>query len=101
MILDRSGYTITPEKGKGKEESFRGSGPNHQQVFLDNVRNHTKPFADVEVGHRSSNPGHLLNIAWRTGRKINWDASAETIADDPQANKWFTKQYRTPWNLTI
>ncbi len=101
MILDRSGYTITPEKGKGKEESFRGKKPDHQAVFLENVRNHTKPFADVEVGHRSSNPGHLLNIAWRTGHKVNWDAAAEKIIDDPKADALVTKKYRSPWTLEV
>ena len=100
MILDRSGYTITPERGKKiKEESFRGAAPNHQEVFLDNVRNHKKPFADVEVGHHASNPGHLLNIAWKVDRKIRWDATKEQVIDDPEANALVTKEYRSPWTL--
>ncbi|MCH8042629.1 MAG: Gfo/Idh/MocA family oxidoreductase [Planctomycetes bacterium] len=102
MILDRGGYTITPERGKsGKEETFRGAGPNHQAVFLDNVRNHTRPEADVEVGHHSSNPGHLLNIAWRVGRKIDWDGQKEQIVGDAEANALVTKQYRAPWKLEV
>ncbi len=102
MILDRSGYTITPEGGhKTKKESFRGRGPDHQAVFLNNVRNHTMPLADVEEGHHASNPGHLLNIAWKTGRRIRWDPAKEQVIDDPQANALVTKEYRSPWTLVV
>jgi predicted dehydrogenase len=101
MILDRSGFTITPERGKGNEESFRGAGPHHQAVFLDSVRSRTRSLADVEQGHYASLPGHLLNIAWRVGRKIHWDAAREQVIGDPQANALVTKQYRSPWKLEI
>jgi predicted dehydrogenase len=106
MIVDRSGYTITPE-AKGKkgekidEETFRGAGDKHHAVFIDNVRNHKKPFADVDAGHHASNPGHLMNIAWRVGRKIHWDGAKEQVLDDPQANALVTKQYRSPWKLEV
>jgi len=106
MIVDRSGYTITPE-AKGKkgekvvEETYRSAGDTHHAVFIDNVRNHKKPFADVEVGHHASAPGHLMNIAWRVGRKIRWDPVKEQVIDDPQANALVTKPYRAPWKLEI
>lgn len=110
MILDRSGYTITPEIGKpGKEESvantFSGKSTHldslaaHAQVFLDAIRNDRRPPADVEEGHFSTNPGHLMNIAWKTGRKIRWDAEREQVLDDPEANALVTKPYREPWKL--
>jgi predicted dehydrogenase len=106
MILDRSGYTITAEERGGNKlgeeiESFRGKGPNHQEVFLENVRNHQKPFADVEAGHHASNPGHLMNIAWKVGRKIRWDAQKEQVVGDEEANALVTKPYRAPWKLEV
>jgi predicted dehydrogenase len=106
MILDRSGYTITAEARGGKKlgeeiDSFRGKGSNHAEVFIENVRNHRRPFADVEEGHHATNPGHLMNIAWRVGRKIRWDSSAERIIDDPEADRLVTKEYRLPWKLEV
>ncbi len=106
MILDRSGYTITAEARGGNElgeelDSFRAKGPNHAEVFIQNVRNHTKPFADVEAGHHASNPGHLMNIAWRVGRKIRWDGRKEQVIGDDEANTLVTKQYRSPWTLEV
>jgi predicted dehydrogenase len=112
MILDRSGYTITPDIGKpGEEETvgnaFRGASMHvdslaaHAQVFLDAIRNNKRPPADVEQGHFATNPGHLMNIAWRVGRKIRWDAENEAVLDDPEANALVTRPYRAPWKLEV
>ena len=101
MILDRGGFTITPEQGKGKPESFVAGPPKHHEVFIDCVRAHKKPPADVECGHHASNPGHLMNIAWRVGRRIRWDGQKEQVLDDPEANALVTKKYREPWKLEI
>ncbi len=106
MGISRSGYTIYAEAKGGRKlgeivEEFRGRGPNHAEVFINNVRNHTKPFADVEAGHHASNPGHLMNISWRVGRLVRWDAEKEQIIDDPEANALVTKKYRPPWKLEV
>jgi predicted dehydrogenase len=106
LQIDRSGYTVTAEARGGKKlgeviETMRGGAHNHHAVFIDCVRNHKKPPADVEVGHHASNPGHLMNIAWRVGRKIRWDAAKEQVLDDPQANALVSKQYRAPWKLEV
>ena len=104
MIVDRSGYTITEEQGgrAGKKvESFRGKAHYHAADFLRNVRNHTLPEADIEVGHYASNPGHLLNIAWKVNRRITWDNDREQVVGDAEANALVHREYRAPWKLEI
>jgi hypothetical protein len=115
MLLSRSGYTITPErdrKGKKleKEETvgnvFTKDGhveslKAHARVFLDSIRSRKLPPAEVEVGHYATNPGHLMNIAWRVGRKIRWDPDKEEVLDDAEANALVTKKYRAPWKLEV
>ena len=111
MILDRSGYTITPDIGqKGEEETVSNvftenvhvqSLKAHAEVFLDCIRTRKKSPADIETGHHSTNPGHLMNIAWKTGREITWDAENERVIDDEEANALVTKQYRAPWKLEV
>ena len=82
------------------EQDF-DSTDKHAAAFIRNLRTRTQPEADAEVGHRASIPGHLMNIAWRVGRKIHWDADAEKVPDDPEANALVTKKYRSPWKLEI
>jgi hypothetical protein len=63
------------------------------------VKAREKPFADIEAGHRSSVPGHLSNISYRVGRKVRWDAKAEKIVGDSEANALVSREYRKPWVL--
>ncbi len=105
LQLDRSGYRIYSEYhgkkqciAKKKVDNKPGS-ENHAQVFLDCMRSRERPDADIETGHRSSNPGHLMNIAYRVGRRIRWDPKTEQVIGDPEANKLVTKTYRKPWVL--
>ena len=110
LLIDRSGFTITPERGsslkKGETVNNTYSGnvhiaslKAHAEVFLNCLRNRQRPPADVEVGHLSSNPGHLMNIAWRCGRTITWDAENEVVVGDENADALVTKPYRAPWSL--
>ena len=118
MILDRSGYTITPEQERGAKRKGKPAAEEtvanaftknvhieslnaHARVFLDCVRTRKLPPSDVEVGHLVTNPGHLMNIAWRVGRKVRWDAEKEEIVGDPEANALVTKKYREPWKLEV
>ena len=57
------------------------------------------PICDVEIGHRSATVCHLGNIAIRTGRKLTWDATKETIVGDNEAAAMLSRPYRSPWVL--
>ena len=86
------------------EDSFSGrdlpeGNVLHQKEFIRCIKARERPFADIEVGHKSSIPGHLSNIAYRVGRKVRWDARAEEIVGDPEANALVTRKYRKPWVL--
>ena len=73
----------------------------HVRNFIDCVRSRQRPSADVEIGHRSSIVPHLGNIAYRTGRKIRWDAKEEKILGDEEASKLTRREYRAPWKMSI
>jgi hypothetical protein len=57
------------------------------------------PPATFETGHHSTIVPHLGNIAFRTGRKIRWDATREEIVGDPEASAMLDSKARPPWNL--
>lgn len=109
LLVHRGGFELRSEAVNGRKlgdliesaTTESRSGPNHAASFLEAIRNSTKPFADIEIGHQASNPGHLMNIAWKVGRKIHWDATAEKIVDDPAANALLAREYRKPWKLEI
>jgi predicted dehydrogenase len=71
----------------------------HHQNWLDCIKSRSLPICDVAIGHRSATVCHLGNIAIRTGRRIAWDPTAETIVGDPEAAKMLSRPYRAPWRL--
>src|SRR5262249_7968006 len=71
----------------------------HTRNFIDCVRSRERPTADVEIGHRSTTLPLLGNIAYRTGRKMRWNAEREEILDDRQASEFLGRQARPPWDL--
>ncbi len=112
LFSDRIGFEIYPELAPGtrpggapslrmkrSESSGEDATAEHARNFIDCVRSRKKPAADAEIGHRAAIVAHLGNIAYRTGRKLRWDARSETIADDAQAAALLGRQPRKPWDL--
>ncbi len=117
LLADRWGFEIMPELKRGRKATAEDRGaPDHFRMkrqeaftpdstglhvedFIQCVRTRKRPVADVEIGHRASNIGHLANIAYRMGRKLRWDAERERFVDDPEATALLRRQGRKPWDL--
>jgi predicted dehydrogenase len=112
LVVDRGGWEVLPEtETKSNRKTYRmkgeprrgSSGPNmnqaHMRDFLDCIESRKRPNSDVEIGHNSMIACHLANIAFRTGRRVAWDAAREQVVGDPEAQKLVTKPYRGPWTL--
>jgi len=112
LVVDRSGWEVFPEtETKNNRKSYRmageprrGSGGQdmhqaHVKDFLDAIESRKRTASDVEIGHNSMIACHLANIAFRTGRRVQWDAAREQIVGDAEAQKLIHKAYRAPWTL--
>jgi hypothetical protein len=67
--------------------------------FLDAMKSRKRPVGDIEIGHKSTAPCLIGNIALRTGMKLKWDGAAERFTNSDEANALLTRQYRAPWKL--
>ena len=128
LFIDRAGYQITPQMTQQAEKSgaqgsrdayddltgvglyYTANGAAergatslqhmpHVRNFLDCMKTRERPAGDIETGHRGTAVCLLGNIAYRTGRKLLWDAAAERITNAPEANALLTRAYRAPWHL--
>ena len=119
LFADRVGFEVYPvprgESGPGAVNAVDNSAGGfraerldvagadstglHLKNFIECVRTRQKPVANVEIGHRSTIVPHLGNIAFRTGRKIHWDAEREEIPYDPKAAELLDRPARKPWDL--
>ena len=113
MTLDRGRFSIVEEASKEnrnpadslinpqKEVLAQDDELHHTEVFFENVRNRTQPFANTETGHYATNLGHLMNLSWQLGRTIRWDGEKDQAIDDPEANALINRKYRAPWKLEV
>ena len=72
---------------------------NHQQNFLDAVKDRSAPVAPIDVAVRSETIVQLSDIAMRIGRKLTWDPRAEQFVNDPEPNRMLSRPLRDPWRL--
>src|ERR1043166_2193082 len=104
IILNDSGWEIVTERKQANLDSQKKPGsadprPAHVRNFLDCVKSRQQPVLNLDIGHHGSTVAHLGNIAYRTGRKIVWDAANEKISGDHEADKLVGTKYRKPWSL--
>ena len=97
------GPKLTEKEADAKVETFNAQGTGeapHLQNFINCVRSRkrTELKAEVEEGHYSTALCHLANIAYRTGRTVNFDSKQERFIGDQEANALLTRaSYRAPF----
>jgi len=72
----------------------------HQQDWLNAIKNGSAPICDVETGHRSSSVCCIANIAYWLKRPLKWDPVEEKFKKDKEANRLLNAPLRGPWTLT-
>ena len=87
-------YRMKPQRASAKDATDL-----HVKNFIECVRSRTSPAAEVEIGHRSTTVAHLGNIAYKTGRKLTWDAVKEDFVGEVEASKLLGRKARQPWDL--
>jgi predicted dehydrogenase len=118
---DAAGVRVEGEQGWieyrwFKENSFRASDPalltwkpgpgdlaspcvDEKQDFVDCIRSRKEPLITAEIGHRTATMCQLAHIAAQLGRTLKWDAAAERVLGDGEANALLARPYRAPWGL--
>ena len=69
----------------------------HMKNLLACRETRAKPVADIEQGYISTASCVLANLALDLGRTLTWDAAAQQVKDDEEANKRLARPYRAPW----
>jgi predicted dehydrogenase len=53
--------------------------------------------ADVEQGHLSCSVCHLAKISAKLGRSVHFDPKTERFVNDPEADRFLSREYRKPY----
>lgn len=113
LVVDRGGWEVLAEDERvpnsdrtelkmivpDPEERVGSDLDKHTQNFMAAMRGEEKPNAGIEVGHAAATVAHMGNVAFKTGRKVYWDADAHAFKNDEEANRITKATYRDPWTL--
>ena len=110
VLVDRDGYEIYDLKGK-KTSEFKAGGLTssldlvgsdsmtdaHFANFIAGIRSGEKLNAPVAEGNVAVTMLQLSNIAWEMNRELKLNATDGRIQDDPEAMKFWDREYETGW----
>ena len=103
LALEGDGFKVYDLNGKLVDSKVGGTGGDavHVGNFLNSIRQGTRPSAEIEEGQKSTLLCHLGNIAYRTGRTVNFDPATRQIVNDPEATKLWRREFRPGWELPV
>ncbi len=67
--------TPLPKPARPKEVAIE-RGPSHSELFIISLKEGKPSVENAEEGHYAAGAAHLANIAYRTGRRAAWEATA-------------------------
>jgi predicted dehydrogenase len=106
LVIDRGGWEVIPEVSDGEymveaipPRSGSGGLDAHAENFIASIKGDATPNCPVDIAANTAINAHLGNIAYKLGRRVDWDADARQFIDDKEANDHIWPTYRDPWTL--
>ena len=107
LVVDRQGWEVIPEGKKNPRmegvKLTKGDGKdldNHMKNFIECIKdNNRNTHTNIEIAANTARVCHLGNMAYKTGRRLYWDAKSTKFINDDEANKLLVPTYRAPWEL--
>jgi predicted dehydrogenase len=102
LLADYSKYVLLPEE-KFKEaklpEPTIPRVASHHAEWIAACKGEGKTLADFEYSGWLTEANHLGNVAYRTGKKLTWDAAKLQVTNAPEAANLIRREYRKGWDL--
>ena len=114
MLVDRDGYEVYNLNGKKTDEFKAGKETStadligadsmtdaHFANFIAGIRKGEKLNAPVSIGKVAVTMLQLSNIAWLLHRELNLNPTDGKIENDPEAMKFWNREYEKGWEPHI
>ena len=103
MLLASYGkHVLLPEekfKDFKRPEPFIPDSIGHHQEWILACKTGSPTTCNFEYSGALTEANHLGNVAYRTGKKIKWDAAALQVTNAPEAAAIVRREYRKGWDL--
>lgn len=102
LLADYSKHTLLPEDKfmdyKRPPRSIPDS-PGHHKEWIEACKTGSPTGSPFDYAGALTEANHLGNVAYRTGKKLEWDAAALKAKNAPEADRLIRREYRKGWSL--
>jgi predicted dehydrogenase len=102
LLVDYAKWLLLPEE-KFKDvklpEKTLPRPVSHHVEWLEACKAGTKASADFEYAGLLTEANHLGNVAYRAGKKLEWDPAKMKATNAPEADPFIKRAYRKGWEL--
>ena len=102
LLADYGRYLLLPEE---QFKDYQNHGPRlpesigHHKEWLEACRSGGPTTCNFEYSGALTEANHLGNVAFRTGKKLVWDAAKMECPGTPEAARFIIREYRKGWDL--
>jgi len=103
LLSDYRKHVLLPEKkfvDFERPEPFIPRSRGHHAEWLHACKTGAPTTCNFNYAGWLTEANHLGNVAFRTGRKIVWNAEAMRATNAPQAEQYIGRSYRKGWSLS-
>lgn len=106
LVLNRNGWEVLAEKDKMEAVAFQAAKDNglekHMNNFVEAIQRKDAEIlhAPVQEGVNIAVFSQMGNIAYRTGKKLFWDATRQRFTDE-EANKYLQPEYHNGYKFPM
>jgi predicted dehydrogenase len=73
------------------------NSPGHYAEWIEACKGGKPSLANFDYAGWTTEANHLGNVAYRVGKKLQWDAAAMKATNAPEAEKFIRREYRKGW----
>lgn len=103
MILsDYTKHVLLPEKqfeGLKPPEQTMAKSAGHWLEWVNACKTGSPTMSNFQYAGLLTESNHLGNVAYRVGKKLEWDPVAMKATNCPEADKFIHREYRKGWKL--
>jgi len=102
LIGDRSPgvLAILPaEQFRDYKQPEVGKTVGHEDEWVNACKNGTPTGSNFDYAAKLTETVLLGNVAWKVGKRLEWDAKNMRATNAPEADRYLRREYRKGWSL--
>ena len=103
LLADYNRNVLLPEKDFHdfvRPEPFIPKSIGHYAEWIHAAKTGAPTTCNFEYAGWLTEANHLGNVAYRSGKKLDWDATKLYASNAPEAEPFIRRDYRKGWSLT-